>query len=73
VGRLSPRPLLIIQGGRDVYILPSEAQRLYAAAGEPKELWLVPEAGHRAVDQVDPEGYYARVLGFFDRWVGNTG
>lgn len=67
VGRISPRPLLIIQGGRDAYVPATEAQRLYAAAGEPKELWLVPEAEHRAVDQVEPEAYYERVLGFFDR------
>ncbi len=72
VGRISPRPLLIIAGGRDQYIPPSEARRLYAAAGEPKELWIVPEGGHRAVDRVDPVMYNARVLGFFDRWLSRA-
>lgn len=28
------------------------------------------EAQHRAVDQVVPDDYSARVLGFFDRWLG---
>lgn len=71
VGRISPRPLLLIQAGRDAYVPASDALRLYAAAGEPKELWSVPEAEHRAVDRVRKEEYMERVLGFFDRWLGN--
>lgn len=67
VAAISPRPLLIIVGGCDVYVPPAEGERLYAAAREPKELWIVPEAEHCGVAQVRPEQYYARVLGFFDR------
>ena len=70
VARVSPRPLLIIQGGADPYVPASEAKRLFAAAGDPKELWLVPEAGHRAVDQIQPEAYHARVVGFFEKELG---
>jgi len=69
VGRISPRALLIIQGGHDVFVPTEAARRLFAAAGEPKELWLVFEARHRAIDRVDPDAYYARVLGFFDRYL----
>ena len=71
VGRISPRPLLLIQAGRDAYVPAGDALRLYAAAGEPKELWSVPEAEHRAVDRVRKEEYMERVLGFFDRRLGN--
>ncbi|MDI7275356.1 MAG: alpha/beta fold hydrolase [Anaerolineae bacterium] len=70
VGRISPRPLLIIQAGRDEYVPVSDARRLFAAAGEPKELWIEPEAQHRGVDQVVGERYLERVLGFFERWLG---
>jgi alpha-beta hydrolase superfamily lysophospholipase len=66
IGRISPRPILLIHGGRDRYVPASAVEMLYAAAGEPKELWTVPEAEHRRVDQVRPEEYITRVLAFFD-------
>ncbi|MCL6432364.1 MAG: alpha/beta fold hydrolase [Anaerolineae bacterium] len=71
VGRISPRPLLLIQAGRDAYVPVRDGLRLYAAAGEPKELWSVPEAEHRAVDKVHKEEYMERVLGFFERWLAS--
>lgn len=45
VRRLSPRPLLMVHGREDRTVRPEQAERLYAAAGEPKELrWYA--AGH---------------------------
>lgn len=67
ISRPSPRPLLLIHGGRDVYVPPTEIERLYAVAGAPKELWIVPEAEHRQVHRSRPQEYMARVLGFFDQ------
>jgi len=67
VGRVSPTPLLLIHGGQDPYISVEDVQRLYARAGEPKELWVAPEAGHRQVDQARPEEYRQRLLGFFEK------
>jgi alpha-beta hydrolase superfamily lysophospholipase len=67
VSRISPRPLLIVQAGCDKYIAVRDAQRLFAAARDPKELWVVPGAGHCAAAQAHPEAYYERVLGVFDR------
>lgn len=69
VGRIAPRPLLLIHGGQDQDIPVSDARRLYDAAGEPKELWVVPQAEHRCVDKVSPQEYMRRVLSFFDRWL----
>lgn len=69
VGRVSPRPLLIIHGGRDRDVPVSEAIRLYELAGLPKELWVVDEAEHRCADQVRPEEYMPRILAFFDAWL----
>ena len=43
---ISPVPLLIVHGDRDRYFPPEHARQLYRAAGEPKELWLVPGMGH---------------------------
>lgn len=44
--RLSPVPVLIVHGDQDVYFPVDHAQGLYDAAGEPRELWLVPGFGH---------------------------
>lgn len=46
VRRLAGRPLLMVHGTRDRTVLPEQAERLFAAAGEPKQLrWW--DAGHR--------------------------
>lgn len=71
VSRLAPRPLFLIHGERDRSIPVSDARRLYEAAGQPKELWIAPNADHRAVDQLYPEEYMARVLAFFDQWLAS--
>jgi pimeloyl-ACP methyl ester carboxylesterase len=44
--RISPTPLLIVHGDRDSYFPVEHPQRLYDAAREPKELWIVPGMGH---------------------------
>jgi uncharacterized protein len=46
IGELAPLPLLIIQGEADQVVPPHHARALFAAAGEPKELWLLPDTGH---------------------------
>jgi len=55
------------------FVPTAEVEELYAKAKEPKELWIVPEAGHREVDLCRPEEYLAKVLDFFDNWVGQGG
>lgn len=67
VDRIAPRPLLIIHAERDPYVSTDDARRLYERAGEPKELWIAPGAGHRQVDEKYPDEYRKRVLAFFDR------
>ncbi len=56
VAEISPIPLLLVQGDRDEFVTVETASRLYEAAAQPKELAIVPGAGHvlrrdpRAVD-----------------------
>ena len=69
VNRTSPRPVFFIHGDLDPYVTIADVESLYAAAGEPKELWRVPEAGHRQVDQRRPVEYRERVIGFFERYL----
>ncbi len=69
VPKLAPRALLLVHGGRDPYVSTAAVERLFAAAGEPKELWVVPEAGHRQADKLRPDEYLERVIGFLDRYL----
>jgi len=47
VDRIAPRPLLLLHGNRDQTVDLSHVFKLYARAGEPKEIIIVDEAGHR--------------------------
>lgn len=53
VGRLSPIPLLIVHGGQDDLVPVEEAYRLFEAAGEPKELYIVAGGEHKL--RLNPE------------------
>jgi len=44
--RIAPIPFLVVHGDRDPYFPVEHAHQLYAAAREPKELWVVPGFGH---------------------------
>jgi pimeloyl-ACP methyl ester carboxylesterase len=44
--RISPTPLLIVHGDRDTYFPSDHAEQLYAAAREPKDLWVEEGMGH---------------------------
>jgi fermentation-respiration switch protein FrsA (DUF1100 family) len=69
VGQIAPRPILLIHGDRDPFTTPAEFDALVAAAGQPKEIWRVPEAGHREVDQHYPDEYRQRVVAFFRQYL----
>jgi alpha-beta hydrolase superfamily lysophospholipase len=67
VARVAPRALLVIAPVADRLISWRQGLALYEAAGEPKELYVVPGAGHGDAYITDPEGYRRRVLDFLDR------
>ena len=65
IGRITPRPVLIIHGLLDRTVDPHDAVRLYEAAGEPKELWLIPACGHTRGYFADEAEYSAKITTFF--------
>jgi esterase/lipase len=69
IGKISPRPVFLMQGGMDVIVPPDSGQRLYDAAGEPRELWFDPEIGHVAFLEERTEEFETRVVGFFDQYL----
>jgi fermentation-respiration switch protein FrsA (DUF1100 family) len=66
IADISPRPVLIMHGGRDELIPADTGRRLYAAAAEPKCLWFEPNAAHVKLSTHYPVEYEARVIAFFD-------
>jgi fermentation-respiration switch protein FrsA (DUF1100 family) len=46
IANFSPTPVLIIHSRHDQIIPLAHAERLFAAAGSPKDLWIAPKGGH---------------------------
>ncbi len=70
---ISPRPLLLIHGHDDSLIPISHAHELFAAAGEPKELWTIDKVEHCGGYFADRQAYVARVVTFLDQYLGSIG
>jgi uncharacterized protein len=66
IGRIAPRPLFLIHGDADRIVSVKMSQRLYAAAKEPKQLWIVPGAGHLRAHHEQRETYEKRISDFFE-------
>ena len=65
VGRIAPRPILLI---RALHGNPDEVLNrvYYRAAGRPRALWEVADGGHTGALAARPAEYRRRVLDFFD-------
>lgn len=70
IGRISPVPVLVIAGKGDELIPEENGHRLYRAAREPKELWIIPVPGHGGTVAAAGTEYERRVGEFFDRHLG---
>ena len=64
IALLAPRPVLVLQGADDELCKTPHAERLYAAAQEPKELYVMPGARHATLWNTDPAAFEKRVLSF---------
>jgi fermentation-respiration switch protein FrsA (DUF1100 family) len=67
VAHIAPRGLLLIAPAQDALVSPQQSERLYRAAGEPKELFVVEGAAHAEAHMAAPEAYERRVLDFLGR------
>jgi hypothetical protein len=65
VARISPRPLFLIYSGHPLGGEELNAN-FYAAAGQPKTLWKIADAGHTDGLAAHPRDYEGRVIAFFD-------
>jgi uncharacterized protein len=62
-------PVFIISGSRDEHTTPQETEAIFAAAVQPKQLWLVPGAAHVNLHDFAQEEYERRVLEYFARYL----
>lgn len=67
IGRIAPRPVLIIHGTEDAIVPVDMARRLFDAAGEPRHIWLVDGADHYDPLREHGDEGRARLLAFFDQ------
>lgn len=65
VPAIAPRPFLLLHGSADTIIPVSHAYRLFAVAGEPKELIIFEGAQHCGGYFADRAAYVSRVAEFF--------
>lgn len=62
-------PKLFIAGEKDEHTTLKESNALFAAASEPKELWIVPNAGHIDFYSLVKDEYEQRVSTFFEKYL----
>lgn len=72
VGRIAPRALLLIASRADWLIDYTQSVRLYGAAAQPKELYIVDQADHASARWVGGPEYERRVLDFLARHLDET-
>lgn len=76
-GELSPitrigdlnAPLLLISGTDDRHTTVAETRRLFDAARQPKEMWIVPGGGHFNMHAYAGKEYEDRILDFLERYL----
>lgn len=68
VHAVAPIPLLFIHGERDSIVPLDHSKRLFERAAEPKDLWIVPDAGH--IQAVRKKDVRKRLTEFLQRHSG---
>lgn len=67
IGRISPRPILLIQGLADKDVNPHSGVVNFQHARPPRQLWLVKGEGHSGTVAPGGAGTSPRVAAFFER------
>jgi fermentation-respiration switch protein FrsA (DUF1100 family) len=74
IGKIAPRPLMLVGGGSPINFLGSEGElytyRFARLAGPNAQAWVIPEATHCNGPFVRPEEYSKRMVEFFNSAFG---
>ena len=69
VAQISPRAVLFIHGAQDSVIPIRNARALYAAAKEPKQLYILPNVGHGGFLESEPKLFPQTILTFLKTYL----
>lgn len=69
IGKISPRPVYIVQGLADAVTPPDTGEILYNAAKEPRFLWEKENVPHMQMYEDNPRRYQRRLVDFFNEWL----
>lgn len=67
--KIATRAILFIHGEQDTLVDVSNSRNLFDAAKEPKEIYIIPNAGHGGLVEADPEEFEKRVVTFLDLYL----
>lgn len=65
IAQIAPRPVYLVHGAADTMVPVDNSYRLYAAAGQPKDLWIEDGVEHCGIYFAKRHEYTGRVLKFF--------
>ena len=63
---ISPVPVLVIHGLKDVVVEPELGEKIFKKLAEPKTLWRIPDGAHTDVFLQHEHKYRDRFLSFLD-------
>jgi fermentation-respiration switch protein FrsA (DUF1100 family) len=66
-------PLLVLHGDRDEVVPYEQGNKVFAAAGEPKEFYSIAGAHHNDTYLVGGDAYFARLRSFVERVISTPG
>ncbi|MBM3269477.1 MAG: alpha/beta fold hydrolase [Candidatus Sericytochromatia bacterium] len=72
IARFAGRPVSIVHGAADKYIVAGNSFTNFEAARDPKTLWIVPNAGHGNSSSTAPAEYQQRLTAFLEKNVGRN-
>ena len=72
IGRIAPRPVLLVYADPGMGGEATRQPKYFAAAGEPKTVWKVPGSRHTGGIDARPAEYEQRVVAFFDEALLDT-
>jgi fermentation-respiration switch protein FrsA (DUF1100 family) len=73
VGRIAPRPLMLVHGDADALIPLAQGQEVYETAGQPKSFHVVHGAGHCETLARETPEYERRMVAFLREALRKTG
>ena len=67
VSQIAPRPVFLIGGETEGSTLEQRSiSQFYTAAGDPKEMWIIPNTKHIKGLKTHPQEYEEKIVAFFD-------